>query len=436
VSGDYRATDPDLYVTFVPEVNADYRRMIVPDSADFFAATSLVEHSEASRKAASNVTDFQRLTADIQTADVPAQKLLPYSTNELERLGLRLGRATLYQAVNLEESGFSRVYVLDFATYQWSHTLKDPRSWAIVNLALENGIRHLALYTAGNAGISLARLVYAANKELDENRRITVYSLVDTNVAAEIQTMLKSLGSKVAVVPGGGAYILNEANVWRIVNEQILKTSSPDRPPHAWHVTDGWDGVGIAMYRLLIAQALRSVDVKYVVTPVGTGNLLLGTYLGICDASDHRKIQLFGALPNGENILTNLKRRRIPVTQGRKKTPPSSLSIMPKLVGRYTPLAPCLTHIEKEVKFVTIDRTMQEAARHETFGQIACEPSALAAFASLPAISKTARKIEKPHLKSYLPFRTDSGVLVVNTGSGLMSDVEIKFLSENGQQRR
>src|SRR5258706_10734229 len=128
---------------------------------------------------------------------VSTESLLPYRTDMLANLGLSLGRPTVYRCARLEGVGaFAKVYVLDMSTFYWSHTLKDPRSWAILNVAIAKGIRHLALYTAGNAGISLARLAYAVNKRLAPEQRISIYALVDETVAPKFEPFCRTQAAK------------------------------------------------------------------------------------------------------------------------------------------------------------------------------------------------------------------------------------------------
>ena len=75
-----------------------------------------------------------------------------------------------------------------------------------------------------------------------------------------------------------------------------------------WHVTDGWDGVGLLTYRFLSAQVIRDLKPQYVVAPVGTGDLLLGLHLGLKDCERSKGIEedacrLIGVVPAEENIL-------------------------------------------------------------------------------------------------------------------------------------
>ena len=106
-------------------------------------------------------------------------RLLPYEHDFLKSTaGLSCGNALCFDAPQVAyASGLEDLKVLDLSTYLWSRTLKDPRSWAVVNLAIEKGVRHLATWTAGNAGLSLARLAQAANRWLPRERRLSVYSV-------------------------------------------------------------------------------------------------------------------------------------------------------------------------------------------------------------------------------------------------------------------
>src|SRR6185295_9952908 len=145
--------------------------------------------------------------------------------------------------------------VCDLSTYLWSSTLKDPRSWAVMCLALKYGVRHLGVWTAGNAGYSLARLAYAVNRLLPPDRRVQVHCYYD---------------GKEESLPRGSRYTLRgfQANLLEIPTlgqgtiftpEYALECLNATRTSHIsqddyWEVTDGWDGVGILMYRLLARQ--------------------------------------------------------------------------------------------------------------------------------------------------------------------------------------
>lgn len=208
-----------------------------------------------------------------------------------------------------------------------------------------------------------------------------------------------------------------------------------------WHVTDGWDGVGLLMYRYLGAQIIRDLKPQYVVMPVGTGDLLLGFYQGLVDcerwgAMEKGACKIIGAVPIGENILANIRNQRInPSRTDIVKMIGRSDPVMPKLIGRYSPLAPCIHRLDvrKEVRFVVVDGDEQIAAGHQALMAgldlaIACEPSALAAFAGLAHVNDIARDLEGGGPNSRL-YRSPSRVVVINSGSGTMGQKEYEMLN-------
>jgi threonine dehydratase len=347
-------------------------------------------------------------------------------------MGLHPGGPLLYRVPQISGwSDFRRVYVLDMSTYAWSHTLKDARSWAILNTALHHGRTKLALYTAGNAGLSLGRLAYEVNRRRPRDcPRIEVNTVVDENVTPSMRAILHSWGCNVLAIEESQRRILNAETIWRKISSaqdyDVVGT-----PPGAWHVTDGWDGVGLLMYRLLIAQVLREIDVQYVVVPLGTGSLFLGAYMGIQDArAKNDRPRLVGAVPAGENVLQSWRQSHT--------DHPVEPSVMEKLVGRYTPLAPCLAQLDEnhEVDFVEVTGDMLRRAARALWGFVAFEPSGAAAVAALKgsggnrAVIDLAREREKPKHASNVFFRSDSAVLVVTSGFGLLSSREADLLKE------
>ena len=98
------------------------------------------------------------------------------------KLLLPCGQPSLFEMKHLAQfAGIGNTWVLDLSPYIWSGTLKDLRSWAVMSLAVEHKIKNLALWTAGNAGYSLAKMVHRWNATVSEVERKTVYSLVDSS---------------------------------------------------------------------------------------------------------------------------------------------------------------------------------------------------------------------------------------------------------------
>src|SRR5262249_53874030 len=147
--------------------------------------------------------------------------------------------------------------------------------WAVINCAIEQNVSALGLYTAGNAGISLAKIAYDAGRRRSQPFRI--FALVDETVDSDIRNVLHIWGCTV-IEDHEGRYILNETDFWRRVHPHL----DTDQERH-WQVTDGWDGVSITMYRLIFIEVLRRVRPSYIVVPLGTGNLYVGAHLATRD---------------------------------------------------------------------------------------------------------------------------------------------------------
>lgn len=449
---EFRKAEHHLYVTILPDLgNYDVSALPSINSKEF--ADVFAIHSQAPESTdVSNVDTVRRkitnelpaLPIDVSQGDAASERVtLPlYSRNHLsQQFGLRCGNPVLYRLPRLEEwSRFVEVYVLDMGTYLWSGTLKDPRSWAIINTALDNGITDLALWTAGNAGLSLAKLAYAVNRSLPADRRIRIYGLVDSEVSLEVRARLRTWQCDVLDIPSKTKFILDPEEIKTNVRARMMTRGQSMNPTRYWHVTDGWDGVGLLMYRFLGAQIIRDLKPVYILSPVGTGDLLLGLYLGLEDCERtgvvaEDKCKIVGVVPAGENILDNIRNQRINPKPGHTadligKTPP----VMPKLIGRYSPLAPCIYRMElkKKVRFIEVDANDQLAAGGQTLNAgidlgIACEPSALAAFAGLPYLNDIARDLEAGGPTS-LTYKSRSRVLVINSGLGVLSNAEEEVL--------
>ena len=378
--------------------------------------------------------------------------VLPYPTDLLNsRYHLRCGNSVLRRSSSLADAtGFEQVLVLDMGAYHWSGTLKDPRSWAILNTALTCGVTSISVWTAGNAGLSLARMAYALNRRLPAESRIQIYAIVDNDVAPEVRMQLRLWQCEVLDVFRQDKPVLNPEEIKGLVASRLKRVRRHLDEPTYWHVTDGWDGVGLLMYRYIAAQVLSEVvglstsadrepQPLYVVLPVGTGDLLLGFYLGLKDCEragviPAKTCRIIGAVPAGNNILDNIRMRSIPANgNGHPHTPAPTPPVMPKLSGLYTPLAPCLARLEKErsVEFVAVTEADQLRAGRQVLSGgiddgIPCEPSALAAFAALPHLNgplKLAEPADRPWA-----YQTPRRVLVVSSGLGVLDRREADLL--------
>lgn len=337
-------------------------------------------------------------------------------------------------------AGFGQAWILDLSPYIWSGTLKDIRSWAVLSAAIEYDIKHLAVWTAGNAGFSLAKLVHRWNAaQRVERVRKTVHCLVDVFAPPEVVVTLRSLQCRVAPISTGSGAVLSREQVYHMVS------SMADVGESYWQVTDGWDGVGVFMYSLLARQCLALLydqlrrarrftraDI-YIILPLGTGNFLLGFARGIEHAGEGR-CKLIAAVPFGDHMMIPFL-PEAEATNGRprmRRVEP----VAPKLTGFYSPLSPCLWHLaqnrefsdHRAVEFIEVDRAAQIEAAAHIFSPVeertvAAEPSALIAFGALKQLGQRVRDYgKKPE---------ESVVLVVNSGFGIMGAEEEEFFTKS-----
>jgi hypothetical protein len=376
------------------------------------ASRPIPSPGEASPLFATLTADTEVTAPSVQIAEptIEYQRLLPYSRDYLAEIGLHLGTPLVYRHAQLEAwTSFRRVYILDMSTYRWSNSLRDPQSWAIVNLALERGISTLVRYTHRNGALSLAKLVYEVNRRT--NSDMAVYSLLDDTVSPVVESELRSWGSKVhKLTPRVGARVIAPQEAWRVLNASLYHRSSEDPVPSAWHVSDGWDGVGILVYRILFAELLRRrIHVDYVLVPAGSDNLLLGTHLALRDGRS--PALLISAFPGGAPAMP---------------TSPSELLDVPTLVGTYAPLTSCIAHLatQPNVQFIEVSDAMQREALHqiETSTHVAAEPSSLLAVGALRGADSRPGLLE--NIIQQDPQRTprDLSVLVVNPGFDTFSE--------------
>ncbi len=426
-------------------------------------ATILPEPREYSVKALPSLWTSDPVDVLALSADGADQERAPSSAAAAARDGglpslgdplarehhLRCGNTIVHRSSTLEDvTGFGQVHVINMSAYRWTCTLKDPRSWAIVNTALQQGITDLAVWTAGNAGLSLAKLAYVASRRLPRERRLQVHAIVDNNLAPEIRTRLKLWQCEVLDIFRKDKPILNPNEIKGLVAARLKRSRRQLDEDRYWDVTDGWDGVGLLTYRYLAAQIIRDMapgpgdraDARalHVVMPVGTGDLLLGFVLGMQDCERAGIVapgdcRIVGALPAGANILHNVRRRSIPESEA----PSPAAPVMPKLTSTYTPLAPCFSALDKAkgVHFLTVTRQDQmRAGKHVLAAGIddglACEPSALAAFAALPHVYERLREraVDDKHWR----YQSRARVLVVNSGLGILGAEEEEFLRRIG----
>lgn len=353
---------------------------------------------------------------------------------------LPCGQPVLFEDKRLATfSGFGRAWTLDLSPYIWSGTLKDLRSWAVLSVAIEQNISHLAVWTAGNAGFSLAKLVHRWNAAQRNGRAPkTVHCLVDAFASPEIVVTLRSLQCRVAPISTGSGAVLSREQVFHVVSSIAEVGTS------YWQVTDGWDGVGVFMYSLLARQCLalirdqlRVVGLSgsniYLVLPVGTGNLLLGFVDGARSVGEGR-CKVVATVPFGDNMMTPF----LPKENDENHLPHVRrvAPVAPKLTGFYSPLSPCLWHLtlnrdfsdRQAVEFIEVDRAAQIEAAARVFSPpeertIAAEPSALIAFGALKQLAQ--------RIRDYGEMPEQCVVLVVNSGFGIMGLEETEFYTKS-----
>lgn len=366
---------------------------------------------------------------------------LPYPENsKIDHL--RCGNATIHNLGDVA-TNFSfqagKVTVCDMTTYLWSNTLKDPRSWAVIRTALTCGIRHLGVWTAGNAGLSLAKLAYAVNRLLPTDQRINVYCYgVRGELPVELQQQLQEFRAHVAIFNPARGKIFPPQNALDRLNSTLAHRRI-DKEDY-WDVSDGWDGVALYMYRLIGRQICKHLKPRYIVAPVGTGDIFFGLYLGRRDCLDKHFIgpndcRLIAAVPKGANIIQNYKSKHLNI---RSEPPARGIArpVSPKVATTYTPLLLVMyeAFLDQSVTVVEVSKEEQEDAAELLIAKgtrplVASEPSALLAFAALPGLAKRHLDEEgQPDEDTVL--EADADVLVVNTGCGALGKDERKFIGK------
>lgn len=429
---DLRAIEKENFISILPVPKEDIDIDALPplyykdNNIDLFAITSLDEFNKKRKYTKDNRNKLR--------------KLLPYSKDYLSEIyNLKCGNPILVKSLKLETelSNVGPSYILDFSSFLWSNTLKDPRSWAIINVALENNIKDLALWTAGNAGYSLSKIVQTINKLISYDKRINVYNIYDNlfeEIEPEVTFNIKINNGIIEGILSQGE-IMSPKKIFDIISQRHFGVSKDS----FWVVTDGLEGVGNEIYKLIFLQVLKEVKPSHIFIPIGTGNLFLAAYRAVSFLIKKGIIpittKLIGAVPYGNNIyndiINNTKTRNPQRKNVSKRINFSEIPVMPKLVGEYSPLRQCIKHSLSEdfVEIHTIDYKSQkiayDALSKDSFlkdANIKFEPSSLAGFSALLSIDKS-MSLDK--------------VLVINTGIGNMGRTEIEYLkNKNCSQHR
>ena len=189
------------------------------------------------------------------------ERLFPFEVNFLASHGLKCGHPLCFRGKRLQDyTDSSQVYVLDMAGYYWSGTLKDPRMWSCINIAKEKNVRIIWAWTAGNAGLALARIATAANAFLQPDERFQVYLFydsTDTAMQQDVLPILKGAGSVLIPVSNPKDVVYSplellqkiKPEIHRVVWDKLINAKA------FWDITDGWDGAGSVDYRRLFLQA-------------------------------------------------------------------------------------------------------------------------------------------------------------------------------------
>lgn len=187
------------------------------------------------------------------------------------------GRSATVGAVQLRRSHHLARYaqlatddawILDGSNLPWSRTFKDLRSAGILYAARKLEVRDLVLWTAGNAGLSLATAVRQFNEV--HKSSYEVYCVLYAELAASVAERLRREGARIIGIATRGAVLTREQTieVASALRERLRTHSAADVPRRhlarrvgadslMLEVTDGWDGIGTFMYRMVVFNALR-----------------------------------------------------------------------------------------------------------------------------------------------------------------------------------
>ena len=334
-----------LDITVLPPV----RRERGSQDADLFARWADIDEEDRDKGFPKGLTPLSKPVYNPRKL----KNLFPYIRDHLAEQGWRCGSPLLWRSERIQSwIWHPQVFVLYMSTYLWSHTLKDLRTWAIINVACDHGFRHLAAWTAGNAGLSLAMLVRACNNFLPANERMRVYTLFDEGDTSVRDIVIDTLSSWECIlipVPGiTSKKVFRPEDLRRKVRNRAVGLSGFESEEkfnkQYLESTDGWD-IGIVMYRLLFAQVIRDLRPTHIVIPLGTGNLAIGAVLAVNDCFDNQKDysrpRIYGAQPEGMNITNQIRASKDPWYFPKSpKHPP----LMPKIANTYSPLKPCIDY--------------------------------------------------------------------------------------------
>lgn len=273
-------------------------------------------------------------------------------------------------------------------------THKDRRSEVIINVALEQKVDKIVCLTAGNAGYSLSR--YAARAGIDYT------SLVFPWVTKERRATLSEWGHVITI--DGSRYngILRPRDFVEIVREYD-KYERRRTWGNIWAVTNSFEPISLVAYKELFYE-IADENPDYVVVPCGSGDILIGLWLGIKELGLKTKIIAVG--PKNEHPLREaLKKKKDEVMIDDY----SEASYAEKLTTPFTAVLPILCKIFEDQENVYIEVDNHELERTYNLLKevgIRSEYSAVAAFAAFLGR-------ERPDIPR------DAKVVIINTGKGL-----------------
>jgi threonine synthase len=273
-------------------------------------------------------------------------------------------------------------------------THKDRRSEVIINVALEQQVDKIVCLTAGNAGYSLSR--YAARAGIDYT------SLVFPWVTKERRATLSEWGHVITI--DGSRYngILRPRDFVEIVREYD-KYERKKNWKNIWAVTNSFEPISLVAYKELFYE-IASENPDYVVVPCGSGDILIGLWMGIKELGLKTKIIAVG--PKNEHPLRDALKKKRDELMLREY---NEASFAEKLTTPFTAVLPILCKIfgDEDNMYVEVDNNELERTYNllKEVG-IRSEYSAVAAFAAF--VSR-----ERPDISQ------QSKVVIINTGKGL-----------------
>lgn len=257
----------------------------------------------------------------------------------IRRINKKPGNTPLLENKNIEDTfNISKVYIKDESKNPFG-TIKDRRSYDILQEAIRLKVDKLVLITSGNNGYSLSQFANGSP--------IKVVCVVDKSLNQEVKTKLRKY-----------VYQVLELNLEHKIlrPEETIAFSREKEDEVIWDVTNGYE----ESYNDIVNEIAEKIPYPdYIVVPLGSGGVFLGVVQGL-----ERK----GAKTKVIGIGTQNTNR----------------SFADKLSTPWTPYSRALEHYEK-IGHNIYRLTEQEIK--ETYNKykniISCEPSASIVFAAL-----------------------------------------------------